>query len=55
MADKKQIEDRVAKLKKDAQAGGYLLNADDDLVEMLAEGLIDNNERYGIESCPPVV
>lgn len=52
MADRDKIKACVERLKKDAKAGGYLLNADESFVEMLAEGMVDNKERYGIESCP---
>jgi len=52
MAEQEKVLARIEKLKKDAKAGGYILNTDDDFVEMLAEGMLDNAERYGIESCP---
>ena len=52
MADIKKTDEYMAKMKKDAVAGGYILNVDDDFVRMLAEGLVENGERYGIESCP---
>ena len=40
------------KLKKEAQAGGYLLNPDLDFVLDLMEGLITNQKRYGYRACP---
>jgi len=46
------VNARVQKLREDAQAGGYTLNPDDGVVRALAEGLLRNRERYGIESCP---
>jgi Ferredoxin-thioredoxin reductase, catalytic subunit len=45
-----KIKARVEKLRKDA--GSYKLNPDEGFVEMLAEGLLRNKERYGIETCP---
>ncbi len=50
--DSVKVKERVEKLKKDAASGGYKLNSDDSFVESLAEGLLENKERYGIESCP---
>lgn len=47
-----RVRKRLEQLKKDAAAGGYKLNPDEEFVEGLAEGLIANNDRYGIESCP---
>jgi ferredoxin-thioredoxin reductase catalytic subunit/rubredoxin len=40
------------KLKKEAEAGGYLLNPDVDFVLDLMEGLITNQKRYGYRACP---
>ena len=40
------------KLKKEAEAGGYLLNPDVDFVLDLMEGLITNQKRYGYWACP---
>jgi ferredoxin-thioredoxin reductase catalytic subunit len=50
MAD--DVKKLVERLKRDAAAGGYKLNPDVEFVEGLAEGLIVNKQRYGIESCP---
>ncbi len=47
-----RVKKRVEQLKADATAGGYTLNADEEFVADLAEGLIANADRYGIESCP---
>jgi ferredoxin-thioredoxin reductase catalytic chain len=47
-----RVRKRLEKLKKDAGAGGYRLNPDEKFVEELVEGLLANNDRYGIESCP---
>jgi ferredoxin-thioredoxin reductase catalytic subunit len=40
------------KLKKEAEASGYLLNPDVDFVLDLMEGLITNQKRYGYRACP---
>ncbi len=47
-----RLQKRIEKLKKDAAAGGYTLNADEEFVADLAAGLLANQDRYGIESCP---
>ena len=47
-----QVRKRVEEIRKDAAKSGYMLNTDDEVVEGLVEGLVINNERYGIESCP---
>ncbi len=47
-----RVKKRLEKLKRDAAAGGYRLNPDEEFVEELVEGLLANNGRYGIESCP---
>lgn len=47
-----RLQKRLDKLKKDAAAGGYTLNPDEDFVADLAAGLLANQDRYGIESCP---
>jgi ferredoxin-thioredoxin reductase catalytic subunit len=46
------VKKRLEKLKSDAAAGGYTLNPDEEFLEGLAEGLVANKARYGIESCP---
>ncbi len=43
---------RLEKLKRDAAAGGYKLNSDEGFVAELCAGLLANQDRYGIESCP---
>jgi len=40
------------RLKREAEAGGYLLNPDKEFVLSLMEGLLTNEERYGYPSCP---
>ena len=52
MDNKERLSKRLDKLKKDAAAGGYKLNSDDAFVAGLTEGLIANDDRYGIEGCP---
>ncbi len=47
-----RVQKRLEKLKKDAAAGGYTLNPDDEFVADLTVGLLANQDRYGIESCP---
>ena len=47
-----RVQRRLEALKKDAAAGGYKLNPDEGFVADLAEGLVVNNERYGLEICP---
>ena len=40
------------RLKREAEAAGYLLNPDKEFVLGLMEGLLTNEERYGYQSCP---
>jgi len=40
------------KLDKEAKAGGYILNPDEDFVLDLMAGLLVNEERYGYWACP---
>lgn len=47
-----RVQKRLEALKKDAAAGGYKLNPDEGFVADLAEGLVVNNDRYGLEICP---
>ncbi len=47
-----EIDRLYAKLKKDAEAGGYNLNPDIDFTKGLVEGLLVNEKRYGYQSCP---
>lgn len=58
MADEKikpsdaQIDDLYAKLKKNAESGGYTINPDAEFAKALVEGLIINETRYGYQACP---
>ena len=47
-----RVKERLNMLRRDAKQSGYILNSDDEFVEGLAEGLIANADRYGIQSCP---
>jgi len=47
-----EINEACAKLKRDAAAGGYLLNTDTVFVERLVSGILTNERRYGYPSCP---
>lgn len=47
-----EIDVLYAKLKSDAEKGGYNLNPDAEFAKALAEGLIVNEHRYGYPSCP---
>ena len=47
-----RVQKRLEALKKDAAAGGYKLNPDEGFLADLAEGLVTNNDRYGLEICP---
>jgi ferredoxin-thioredoxin reductase catalytic chain len=41
-----------ARVKREAEAGGYFLNPEKEFVLSLMEGLLTNEERYGYQSCP---
>ena len=45
-------ETLAERLKREAEAAGYLLNPDKEFVLGLMEGLLTNEERYGYQSCP---
>jgi ferredoxin-thioredoxin reductase catalytic subunit len=47
-----EVEKLYQELKKDAEAGGYHLNPDDQMVKELVNGLIVNEKRYGYRACP---
>lgn len=50
--DGSTVEEKIRTLRRDAEAGGYILNPDTEMVRKLAEGLCTNEERYGYSSCP---
>jgi ferredoxin-thioredoxin reductase catalytic chain len=49
-------EDEVTRawhdLDRDAEAGGYHLNPDQEFTQDLVRGLMANEARYGYQSCP---
>lgn len=45
-------EEMFEYIKNDAEENGYYLCPDEDLLENLIEGLVENKERYGYGSCP---
>jgi ferredoxin-thioredoxin reductase catalytic subunit len=47
-----EIRKLLAKLQKEAVAGGYNLNPDADFTRDLVEALLTNTDRYGYQSCP---
>ena len=47
-----EVEALVARLREDAERGGYHLNPDRDFMTGLAQGLLENERRYGYRSCP---
>ena len=46
------VKDYAEKLNKEAKESGYNLNPDQSFVEALAEGLLENIDRYGYGGCP---
>jgi ferredoxin-thioredoxin reductase catalytic chain len=51
-ASRNEIEKLYSKLLTEADAGGYILNPDDDFTKSLIDGLLVNTKRYGYQSCP---
>lgn len=49
---KQDIEQTYEQLKKDARAGGYHLNPDNEFTKELVRGLMVNEQRYGYQACP---
>ena len=47
-----EIDKTYAKLKKEAEAGGYHLNPDVEFTKDLVKGLLTNQKRYGYWACP---
>jgi ferredoxin-thioredoxin reductase catalytic chain len=45
-------KDLYQRLKREAEASGYLLNPDEEFVLDLMEGLVTNQKRYGYPACP---
>jgi len=50
MGDEK--EEMLGYVKKDAEENGYYICPDDDLLDDLIAGLVENKKRYGYPSCP---
>jgi ferredoxin-thioredoxin reductase catalytic chain len=49
---KKEEEKLYQELKKLVDEDGYILQPDEDILEDLLIGLIENEKRYGFRSCP---
>jgi len=47
-----EIDKAYQRCKKDAEAGGYHINPDEDFARGLVSGLLVNQARYGYQSCP---
>jgi ferredoxin-thioredoxin reductase catalytic subunit len=47
-----EIQKTYEKLKKEAEAGGYHLNPDEEFTRDLIRGMLINQKRYGYWSCP---
>ena len=47
-----RVQKRLKQLKEDAKRSGYILNSDEVFLKTLTEGLIMNDDRYGMETCP---
>ncbi|QSX08631.1 hypothetical protein J0B03_00630 [Alkalibacter rhizosphaerae] len=52
MIDQERINEYLKTLQADAENGGYLLNPDREFLEDLAQGLLENTDRYGYQACP---
>jgi ferredoxin-thioredoxin reductase catalytic subunit len=46
------VDQLYEKLKKEAEAGGYHLNPDEEYTKELIKGLLVNENRYGYQACP---
>jgi ferredoxin-thioredoxin reductase catalytic chain len=49
---REEVDRAYASYKKDAEAGGYHLNPDEEFAKGLINGLLVNERRYGYQSCP---
>jgi ferredoxin-thioredoxin reductase catalytic chain len=47
-----EIDRLYRKLDREAEAGGYHLNPDEEFTRALVEGLLVNEKRYGYRACP---
>jgi ferredoxin-thioredoxin reductase catalytic subunit len=52
MTDREEARALMARLKAEAEQGGYLLNPDEDMVLSLMRGLLTNQRRHGYQACP---
>jgi ferredoxin-thioredoxin reductase catalytic subunit len=52
MISEEEVEKLCEQLVRDSDAGGYLLNPDEDFTRELVRGLLANEERYGYRACP---
>lgn len=50
--EQSRVEARYALMDKDAQQGAYTLNPDRAFCMQLMEGILVNEDRYGIGACP---
>ena len=50
--DEQKVEEKYREIRENAESGGYQLNPDKDFCMRLVEGLLVNQDRYGIEACP---
>ena len=48
----KEVDELYARLKSEANSGGYNINPDEEFTRDLVEALITNTQRYGYQSCP---
>jgi ferredoxin-thioredoxin reductase catalytic subunit len=46
------VDDLYARIKLEAEAGGYHLNPDEEVTRDLIEALLTNTQRFGYQSCP---
>lgn len=49
---KEEVDRLYARLKRETEASGYHLNPDMEYTKGLLKGLLENEERYGYQSCP---
>ncbi|MGA2091580.1 MAG: ferredoxin-thioredoxin reductase catalytic domain-containing protein [Endomicrobiales bacterium] len=49
---REKIEAEYQALKTQTEQAGYHLNPDEDFVRGIVQGLLENEQRYGYQSCP---
>jgi ferredoxin-thioredoxin reductase catalytic subunit/rubredoxin len=52
MASKEDIEETIHRLKKEAQAGNYNLNPNREDLEIVIDGYLEAEKKYGYPACP---